>query len=150
MRKKESPNVNAVWYRFCEWANMKCSAGNVATSVAWLLAVAQVCVHDVRGGPFNYLGPEIAAPELHRITPTSVSVDYASTPTHPRPVITLVGKRFTEEYGAGRLRCRRTAGFVQSMHAEVQSPEKVGGVRSAPEASGASGKVWSVPKASRT
>lgn len=58
------------------------------------------------GGPFNLLGPEIAAPELHRITPSSVQVETSATADPLRPVITLVGRRFTEEYGNGALRCR--------------------------------------------
>jgi hypothetical protein len=59
--------------------------------------------------PPSLAGPTILAAQLDRIFPpaTSVNFEVGETPdAGSGPFLTLVGQNFTEEYGAGSLRCR--------------------------------------------
>lgn len=58
--------------------------------------------------PPSLAGPIISPARLDRIFPTvtPVSVELGATNSGSGPYLTLVGKWFTEEYGAGSLRCK--------------------------------------------
>ena len=62
----------------------------------------------VLGYPPSLSGPTILAAKLSRIFPTSAPVNFelGTTNSGSGPFLTLVGQNFTEEYGAGTLRCR--------------------------------------------
>lgn len=60
--------------------------------------------------PPSLAGPVIPRATLDRVFPTSTPVDFeigsAASQGDAGPMLTLVGAHFTEEYGAGSLRCR--------------------------------------------
>lgn len=76
--------------------------------LALLLALsAEQWAHLVWAYPPSLEGPVIPRAELNRVFPTSTPVSYEiGADGEAGPIITLVGRYFTEEYGAGSLRCR--------------------------------------------
>ena len=72
-----------------------------------LAASQQQRKHEVWAYPPSLEGPVIPRAELNRVYPTSTPVSFeVGADGEAGPMITLVGRYFTEEYGAGSLRCR--------------------------------------------
>ena len=78
-------------------------------SITFLLLLQCVLTKFTSAYPPSLAGPTILAAQLDRIFPTATPVNFqvgATINAGSGPFLTLVGQNFTEEYGAGSLRCR--------------------------------------------
>jgi hypothetical protein len=76
-------------------------------TLAWVL-VPLLLVQFSLAYPPSLAGPTIPPATLHRVFPAVSPVSYEIGKNHSGagPYLTLVGDYFTEEYGAGTMRCK--------------------------------------------
>ena len=73
----------------------------------WII-ITTFLLHTTHAYPPSLAGPTILPAQLDRIFPTATPVNFQRGTSNLGfgPFLTLVGQNFTEEYGAGSLRCR--------------------------------------------